>query len=250
MTDVASTKTAILAALDPEHLHNLVAQMVDHLHGDANSVARAVETEPVRTREDQTGRRERHQGQALHDSGEVDHADLGPACRCGSPHGRGSLGARSAIASEIRRAPAIATAACSRQSLQQVIAHADRIGNRGERRVQRADADEETGVHDVEVVELVSLAVRVQYGALRVRSEAARPGLMGTPPPIKPEIMLPIIPRSRVGDDLPTPTPPSAPATRLIKICSSAEGSEPARKARSECYCRALWNLSADRAEN
>src|SRR6516164_6417125 len=31
-----------------------------------------------------------------------------------------------------------------------------------------------------------------------------------TPPPIKPEIMLPIIPRSKVGDDFPTPTPPSA----------------------------------------
>src|SRR6201984_3713770 len=29
-----------------------------------------------------------------------------------------------------------------------------------------------------------------------------------TPPPIKPEIMLPIIPRSKVGDDLPTATPP------------------------------------------
>src|SRR5262249_58204502 len=41
-----------------------------------------------------------------------------------------------------------------------------------------------------------------------------------TPPPIKPEMMLPIIPRSKVGDDLPTPTPPSAPVTRLIKICS------------------------------
>src|SRR6478672_6867444 len=41
-----------------------------------------------------------------------------------------------------------------------------------------------------------------------------------TPPPIKPEIILPIIPRSKFGDDLPTPTPPSAPVTRLIKICS------------------------------
>src|SRR5262249_40706764 len=41
-----------------------------------------------------------------------------------------------------------------------------------------------------------------------------------TPPPIKPEIMLPIIPRSKVGDDFPTATPPSAPVTRLIKICS------------------------------
>src|SRR5262245_57084885 len=41
-----------------------------------------------------------------------------------------------------------------------------------------------------------------------------------TPPPIKPEIMLPIVPRSKLGDDLPTATPPSAPVTRLIKICS------------------------------
>src|SRR5262249_53273582 len=41
-----------------------------------------------------------------------------------------------------------------------------------------------------------------------------------SPPPIRPEIMLPISPRSKVGDDLPTPTPPNAPATRLIKICS------------------------------
>src|SRR5262249_47387249 len=30
-----------------------------------------------------------------------------------------------------------------------------------------------------------------------------------TPPPTKPEIMLPIIPRSKVGDDLPMATPPS-----------------------------------------
>src|SRR6476661_10053912 len=41
-----------------------------------------------------------------------------------------------------------------------------------------------------------------------------------TPPPIRPEIMLPMIPRSNVGDDLPVPTPPMAPAIRLIKICS------------------------------
>src|SRR5262249_27131489 len=38
--------------------------------------------------------------------------------------------------------------------------------------------------------------------------------------PTKPETMLPIIPRSKVGEDLPAPTPPSAPAIRLIKICS------------------------------
>src|SRR5271165_4446442 len=41
-----------------------------------------------------------------------------------------------------------------------------------------------------------------------------------TPQPTRPETMLPTVPRSNVGDDLPAPTPPSAPATRLIKICS------------------------------
>src|SRR5262249_19914645 len=51
-----------------------------------------------------------------------------------------------------------------------------------------------------------------------------------TPPPIKPEIMLPIIPRSNVGDDLPAPTPPMAPAIRLIRICSMLI-SQPLRQA-------------------
>src|SRR5262245_53390532 len=41
-----------------------------------------------------------------------------------------------------------------------------------------------------------------------------------TPPPTKPAITLPIVPRSKVGDDLPAPTPPSAPAMRLIRTCS------------------------------
>src|SRR5262249_9441616 len=51
-----------------------------------------------------------------------------------------------------------------------------------------------------------------------------------TPPPIKPEIMLPIIPRSNVGDDLPTPAPPRAPAIRLMRICSMLI-SQPLRQA-------------------
>src|ERR1700760_4396817 len=41
-----------------------------------------------------------------------------------------------------------------------------------------------------------------------------------SPPPTRPEMMFPAVPRSNVGDDLPAPTPPSAPATRLIRICS------------------------------
>src|SRR6516164_8289816 len=40
-----------------------------------------------------------------------------------------------------------------------------------------------------------------------------------TPPPTKPKIMLPIVPRSKLGDALPVATPPSAPAMRFIRIC-------------------------------
>src|SRR5215203_7276406 len=39
-----------------------------------------------------------------------------------------------------------------------------------------------------------------------------------TPPPTKPEIMFPTMPRSKVGDAFPAATPPSAPVMRLIKI--------------------------------
>src|SRR5262249_19148607 len=48
-----------------------------------------------------------------------------------------------------------------------------------------------------------------------------------TPPPTKPEIMLPTVPRSKFGDALPAPTPPSAPATKLIRICSMSISYEP-----------------------
>src|SRR5215471_9555013 len=77
-----------------------------------------------------------------------------------------------------RRWRSVTAAARSRQSVQEVIAHTDRIGDRGERGVYRADADKEARVHHVEIVELVRLAVRVQDGALGIRAEAARSGLM------------------------------------------------------------------------
>src|SRR3974377_738321 len=41
-----------------------------------------------------------------------------------------------------------------------------------------------------------------------------------TPPPTRPETMFPTVPRSKLGDALPTPAPPIEPAMRLIKICS------------------------------
>src|SRR6516165_360402 len=55
-----------------------------------------------------------------------------------------------------------------------------------------------------------------------------------TPPPTKPETMLPIVPRSKFGDDLPAPTPPSAPAIRLIRICSIIDL---LHANRDECVC-------------
>src|SRR5215470_19249784 len=63
--------------------------------------------EPVRAREDRAGRRECHQRQTLHDAGEVDYADLGPAWLRGSAHHEGTLGARLTIASKIRCAAAV-----------------------------------------------------------------------------------------------------------------------------------------------
>ena len=59
-----------------------------------------------------------------------------------------------------------------------VLADADGVGDRREGRVHRADAGEEAGVHDVEVVELVGLAVRVEHRAWpgRRRTGRCRPG--------------------------------------------------------------------------
>src|SRR5215216_7344064 len=76
--------------------------------------------------------------------------------------------------------PHIRAGAWSRQPLEQVIAHADRVGNCGQGGVHRPNADKETRVHDIQIIELMRLAVRVQHGGLRICAEPARPGLMGT----------------------------------------------------------------------
>src|SRR5947207_3865906 len=68
----------------------------------------------------------------------------------------------------------------SRQSLQQVIAHADGVGDGGERRIDRADADEKARIDDVEVVELVRLAVDVENRGLGSAAEPAGAGMMCT----------------------------------------------------------------------
>src|SRR5262249_43906401 len=67
----------------------------------------------------------------------------------------------------------------SSQPLQQVIAHPDRVGNRGERRIDRADADEKARVYDIKVVELMRLTIEVEHGALGIAAEPAGASLMG-----------------------------------------------------------------------
>src|SRR3954454_655200 len=62
-----------------------------------------------------------------------------------------------------------------------VLAHAQRVRHRCERRVDRADAREEARVDDVEVVDLVRPAVRVEHGRRRIGPEAAGPRLVGDP---------------------------------------------------------------------
>jgi len=60
-----------------------------------------------------------------------------------------------------------------------VIAYPDSIRNRGQRRVHRADADEEACVDYVEIVELMRLAVRIQHRGLWICAEATCAGLVG-----------------------------------------------------------------------
>src|SRR5262245_64826978 len=71
------------------------------------------------------------------------------------------------------------TASASRGSsslepLEQVIADAERVGHDRERRIDCSARGKEARVDDVEVVELVRLAVRVQRGCLRVVPEPNR----------------------------------------------------------------------------
>src|SRR5437868_9550624 len=75
--------------------------------------------------------------------------------------------------------PLIARVSRSSQSLQQVISHADRVGDCGQRRVYRTDADKKARVHDIQIVELMRLAVDIEDGVFGIAAEAARAGLMG-----------------------------------------------------------------------
>ena len=111
-------------------------------------------------REHRAGRREGHQRQPLQQPGPVDRADL-PACEP----------ARGAARRRLLRSW---SPAASGETLAEVIADAERVRHRGQPRVHRADAREEAGVDDVEVVELVRLAVHVEHRRLGIGAEPAR----------------------------------------------------------------------------
>ncbi len=77
------------------------------------------------------------------------------------------------------RSQVVAVERPSAHPLEQVVADAERVGHRGQRRVHGADAREEAGVDDVEVVELVGPAVAVEHRRRRVGAEPAGAGLVG-----------------------------------------------------------------------
>src|SRR5689334_15525017 len=60
------------------------------------------------------------------------------------------------------------------EAIQQVVADAERVGGDGEGRVHRRARAEEAAVDDVEVVEIVRLAVDVERGRLGVVAEPDR----------------------------------------------------------------------------
>ena len=89
-----------------------------------------------------------------------------------------------ALGAVIRHARRSAVSSGTPMRSQQVVADAQRVGHRGQRRVHRADAREEARVDDVEVVDLVGAAVGVRAPTApdRCRSGRSRPGGRSRPP--------------------------------------------------------------------
>src|SRR4051812_9899536 len=65
------------------------------------------------------------------------------------------------------------------EALGKVIADAQCVGDRRQPRVNSARGREEAGVDDVQVVEVVRLAVEVKRRALGIGAESHRPAVMG-----------------------------------------------------------------------
>lgn len=65
------------------------------------------------------------------------------------------------------------------ETIKQVIAHAHRVRDDRKTRIHGAAGWEEATIHNVEIIEIVCLAVDVQGAGLRIFSEPDRPVLMG-----------------------------------------------------------------------
>ena len=76
------------------------------------------------------------------------------------------------------RGPSASPTPADPHPLEQVVADAQRVGHRRQRRVDRPDAREEARVDDVQVVQLMRLAVDVQHRRCGMGAEAARPRLV------------------------------------------------------------------------
>src|SRR5205823_11891692 len=88
-------------------------------------------------------------------------------------------------ASRAARTPAIASApglsvdgSVSLQSLQEMIADAQGVRHDRQGGIDRRTGHKEAAVNDVEVIQIVRLAVHVQHGSRRVVAEADRAALM------------------------------------------------------------------------
>mgnify|MGYP003694379707 CR=1 FL=1 len=63
-------------------------------------------------------------------------------------------------------------------SVDQVIAHAQRIGHDRQRRIDRAAGDEEAAVDDVKIIQIVRFAVHIERARFGIAAEAHRADLM------------------------------------------------------------------------
>ena len=138
----------------------------DGLGREHDPVLAVREAVRVRVGEHGAGRGERDQRQPLQEARRVDRADLLPAAD-----------ARRAARRWLPRL----SPARHPQALAQVVPDAERVRHRGQPGVHRADAGEEAGVDDVEVVELVRLAVHVEHRRLGIGAEATGAGLVRRP---------------------------------------------------------------------
>src|SRR5271157_5262705 len=65
------------------------------------------------------------------------------------------------------------------QTLQNVIAHPQRIGHDGQRRIHRRARREEAAIHDVEILKIMGLAIYVQRRGFGIMPKADGAVLMG-----------------------------------------------------------------------